>query len=284
MENKFMHRPISNAGKKMTASHQQFLKENPDVKLLHQLFDIPRWYEDDDHPKGVAIILDIEGSINNIRELAFVGVSYSKRDGKLYELLFEFNDVHKMPNYMVQGIVDLADILIAHSAVYDRPIFDARFPFFQNKPWACSLKGINWEQYGFRHQSLGYLLERFGWHFEEHTAMGDAKALTQLLAEQFENGFVMDKLLQNAREPKIRVHAPYAPRTANEVFKRRGYDFNEDYILSPSKKGTWYIDKLPEKANHESIWLKEKWNVESILTEITPQKNYTQEIICGISA
>ena len=283
MESKFMYRPISNTNRPITTNQQEFLEENPGVKLLHQLYDIPRWNLDDDHPKGVAIILDIEGSLNNIRELAFVGVSYSKRDGKLYELLFEFNDVHKMPDYMVEAIVDCGDILISHNAAFDRPIFDSRFPFFQNKPWACSLKDINWKQYGFRHESLGHLLERFGWHFKEHTAMGDAKALTQLLAEQFSNRFVMDKLLENARELKVRVHAPYAPRIANKEFKKKGYDFNEDYILSSRKKGTWYFDTSPEKAIQESVWLKDKWNVESIITELTPQINYTPEIIYGIS-
>ena len=114
--------------------------------------------------------------------------------------------------------------------------------------------------------------------------MGDAKALTQLLAEQFTNGFVMDKLLENTRETKARVHAPYAPSTANYEFKKKGYDFNGDYILSPLKKGTWYIDVDLEKASQEPDWLKNKWNVESIIEELTPQKNYTPEIIYGISA
>ena len=279
-----MYRPISNENSQITTSQKVFLDENAGIKLLHQLYDIPRWNLDDDHPTGVAIILDIEGSSSNIRELAFVGVSYSKRDGRIYQKLFEFNDVHKMADYMVEGIVDSADILISHNAVFDRPIFDARFPFFQNKPWACSLKGINWKKYGFQHASLGYILERFGWHFIEHTAMGDAKALTQLLAEQFTNGFVMDKLLENTRETKARVHAPYAPNSANYEFKKKGYDFNGDYILSPLKKGTWYIDVDLEKASQESDWLKNKWNVESIIVELTPQENYTPEIIYGISA
>jgi len=279
-----MHRPISNAGKTMTASQNQFLEENPGVKLLHQLYDIPRWNLEDGHPKGVAIILDIEGSLGNIRELAFVGVSYSKRDGKLYELLFEFNDVHKMADYMVEAIVDCGDILISHNAAFDRPIFDARFPFFQNKPWACSHKDINWKQYGFKHESLGYLLERYGWHFKEHIAMEDAKALTQLLSEQLNNGFVMDKLLESAREPKVRVHAPYAPKQANPIFLQKGYDFNGEYKLSSIKTGTWYIDVDPNKAIQESEWLKNEFNVKSIMTEITPQINYTPEIIYGITA
>ena len=89
--------------------------------------------------------------------------------------------------------------------------------------------------------------------------------------------------LARARELKVRVHAPYAPRIANKEFKKKGYDFNEDYILSSRKKGTWYFDTSPEKAIQESVWLKDKWNVESIITELTPQINYTPEIIYGIS-
>jgi hypothetical protein len=266
----------------MPNNEKMTLEKKYGVKIIRPIYDIKRWNLDDNHPTGIAIILDIEGSLNNIRELAFVGVSYSKHDGKLYQLLFEFNDAHNMPDYMVEGIIDCADILISHNAAFDRPIFDARFPFFQNKPWACSLKNINWKNYGFKHASLGYILEKFGWHFKEHTAMSDAKALTQLLAEQFSNGYVMDKLLENARETKARVYAPYAPRIAKDEFKKKGYDFNENYILSPIKRGTWYIDVAPEKAIQESDWLKDKWNVESIIVELTPQKNYTPEIIYGI--
>ena len=55
-------------------------------------------------------------------------------------------------------------------------------------------------------------------------------------------------------------------------------------ILPPLKKGTWYIDVDLEKASQESDWLKNKWNVESIIVELMPQKNYTPKIIYGISA
>ncbi|MFL2467097.1 MAG: hypothetical protein ACJ0G6_04635 [Candidatus Pseudothioglobus sp.] len=261
------------------------LKPQYDIDVIKPLDQISRWNLDNEHQIGTAILVDFEGKPGHIRQSAFIGISYSKWDGRFFDKLFEFTDVHKKDNYEVEAIVDLADLMISHNAEFDRTIFDLRFPMFNDKPWGCSLTNINWKQYGFRHQSLGFLLKEYGWKFNEHNALEDTRALAQLLSEKLPSGeYAMYELLINSRQPKTRVLAAFAPHKANEEFKSKGYMFNSKYILSPSKNGVWFKDVDPKNADKEIKWLKDKYNINPLTMEITAKKNFTPASIYGISA
>lgn len=50
-----------------------------------------------------------------------------------------------------------ASLVIAHNAAFDRPFLERFCPAFMNKPWACSMEDVPWDQAGFEGRKLGHL-------------------------------------------------------------------------------------------------------------------------------
>ena len=57
----------------------------------------------------------------------------------------------------VADIVEHADLVIAHNAKFDRPMIEKHWDCFANKPWACTLDGVDWLRQGYSAGKLDYL-------------------------------------------------------------------------------------------------------------------------------
>lgn len=112
----------------------------------------------------------------------------------------------------ILAALDLANIVIAHNAAFDRPICERLLPEFSEKPWACSLAEIPWSKYGFESSKLKYLLMDSGYFFEGHRAIDDCAALYKLLNCRSPRGVsFFSELMESARQPSysFKVQAPY---------------------------------------------------------------------------
>jgi DNA polymerase-3 subunit epsilon len=115
----------------------------------------------------------------------------------------------------ILNALDLANIVIAHNAAFDRPICERLFSEFSKKPWACSLTEIPWSKYGFESAKLKYLLMDSGHFFEGHRALDDCAALNELLSSRSPSGSsFFSELMESARKPSyfFIVRTPYELR------------------------------------------------------------------------
>ena len=123
----------------------------------------------------------------------------------------------------VLAALDLANIVIAHNAAFDRPICERLLPEFSEKPWACSLTEIPWSKYGFESAKLRYLLMDSGYFFEGHRALDDCAALNELLNVRSPHGqSFFAELMESARQPSyyFKVRTPYDLR---KIMRELGY-------------------------------------------------------------
>lgn len=123
----------------------------------------------------------------------------------------------------ILAALDLANIVIAHNAAFDRPMCERLLPEFSEKPWACSLTEIPWSKYGFESAKLKYLLMDSGYFFEGHRALDDCAALNQLLNVRSQHGKTFfAELMESARQPSyfFEVRAPYELR---QIMRELGY-------------------------------------------------------------
>lgn len=58
----------------------------------------------------------------------------------------------------VAGLAQRASMVIAHNAAFDRKFVEARFPFFANLPWACTVSQLDWRAERITSRTLEYLL------------------------------------------------------------------------------------------------------------------------------
>ena len=82
------------------------------------------------------------------------------------------------------GILNRADMIIAHNAGYDAPIIERRLPTLAGKAWACSVHELDWLRLGFDGAKLGHLIMQAGWYCDGHRAAVDVAALFHLLQVQ----------------------------------------------------------------------------------------------------
>ena len=69
---------------------------------------------------------------------------------------------------------------MAHNASFDRVFFERFFNEFTNKPWLCSLNGVDWKREGTASNSLPNLAEHFGLPASvAHRADADVERLAQ---------------------------------------------------------------------------------------------------------
>lgn len=74
-----------------------------------------------------------------------------------------------------------AALVIAHSASFDRPFFEQRFPALNDFPWGCSLTQVNWNEAGAGSSKLEFLAFKLGRFYEAHRALPDCQALSYVL-------------------------------------------------------------------------------------------------------
>ncbi|MBS1042195.1 3'-5' exonuclease [Gluconobacter cerinus] len=148
-----------------------------------------------------------------------------------------------------------ASLVIAHNAAFDRPFLERFCPAFVNKPWACSMEDVPWDQAGFEGRKLGHLGLQAGFFFDGHRAVDDCHAAIALLGHTGfpENRSALSLLLERARTVWTRLWAEYAPFELKDTLKARGYRWNDG---SDGRPKAWFIDRPPEEVEEEVRFLR----------------------------
>ena len=153
------------------------LESSGNYKILRKYEKQKCYHQDDSLEKIRGIFLDVETTglsheIDKVIEIALVPFEFSK-DGRIFRLLDGYSSLEDPKTALPQKIISLTGItnemlhgksfnddeiknivassklVIAHNAIFDRKFLEKRFPFFNEKPWGCSLSQVSWSDKGF---------------------------------------------------------------------------------------------------------------------------------------
>jgi DNA polymerase-3 subunit epsilon len=230
-----------------------------------------------------GIVLDTETTGLNtaeciVIELGMILFEFDPQTGQVHRVLKVFDEledpgvpippettaVHHITDDMVRGkrindqevlsMLAQASVVIAHNAAFDRPFVEQRWPEFENKPWVCSIKDIDWKAEGLGSAKLEYLLQTQGYFYEAHRAEMDCWALLTLLLMVLPQSQqpVLLQLLETLNQPQFRLYALGSPFDTKDMLKARGYRWDGD-------RKTWHRNLSSEKnVDDEISWLKNK--------------------------
>jgi DNA polymerase-3 subunit epsilon len=161
----------------------------------------------------------------------------------------------KIDDARVRALSDSAAIVIAHNAAFDRKFAEARWPFFEDKAWGCSMQDIPWRKEGLEASKLEYLAYRFGFFYEGHRAVSDCLAGIELLSRHLPRSGApaMRVLLNQARKSSYRIFAENTPFDTKDTLRGRGYRWNNG---SNGQPRCWYKDVVCERLDEELSYLK----------------------------
>lgn len=148
-------------------------------------------------------------------------------------------------------------LVIAHNASFDRPMCEHMLPAFEAKPWACSMKEVNWKELGADNLALSSLLVWLGLFYDGHRAWIDCLAGIALLAHGLSTASGrtgLSMLLESARENRIALKAVDTPFETKDLLKERGYKW--DAGSSGETKG-WFTELSEKNLADEKLWLSE---------------------------
>jgi DNA polymerase III subunit epsilon len=156
---------------------------------------------------------------------------------------------------MVEAVVSKVDLIIAHNAAFDRPMVERHWNCFSEKPWACTLTGVDWLREGYGSGKLDYLGMQFGWFYDGHRAMADCEACLALLAQTLPKSDrqIMAAVREAALQCVYLVRAVDAPFDLRDKLRNRGYRWRPDG--KAHGKVWWTLTSGPED---EISWLAEE--------------------------
>lgn len=127
--------------------------------------------------------------------------------------------------FEVASFLEGAALVIAHNSSFDRLFCERFFPVFAEKPWACSLREIDWKAEGFDSARLSQLANACGLFFDGHRALNDCEAALDLLLRPLPRSgrTGLSVLLESARRSRWRIRAGGSPFHRRDVLKQRGY-------------------------------------------------------------
>ena len=163
-----------------------------------------------------------------------------------------------IPDDFVAGMLDRADLLVAHNAPFEVSWLEGRFPAIAGKPWACSMRDIPWLHLGLDGRAQTSLLMQHGWFSSTHRAAADVWALFWLLNES-RSGWLkgpmqthLQRLLTAADTSTVMVEARGAPFSAKDRLRSRGYRWHP----GPPKFWMKEIDELA--LAKEQAWFQQE--------------------------
>lgn len=251
------------------------------VKLIRPLEIRTRYSAEPPPEKRITVaILDTETTgtqpdKDKVIELGMILVEISPETGQAYGITRVFNEledpgfpipeestrIHHITDDMVAGkriddealnaIMAEVALVIAHNASFDRVFVEQRFPVFATKAWACSFQQIPWSEEGFGSAKLEFLAYQCGFHYTGHRASTDCYALLEVLQQPLPatQTKAMQRLLENARLPEIKVSALNSPFETKDILRERGYRWN-------AEKKVWARSVAGQRLDEETAWLK----------------------------
>ena len=160
---------------------------------------------------------------------------------------------HAIPDAFVAGMLDRADVLVAHNCSFEISWLERRYPSIAGKPWACSMRDIPWLRLGLDGRAQTALLMQHGWFSPAHRAAADVWSLFWMLRES-RTGWLkgsprthLQRLLEAAESVTVMVQAERAPFSKKGLLRARGYRWNPDGPF-------WQIELPPQKVEHEQAW------------------------------
>lgn len=155
----------------------------------------------------------------------------------------------RIDDRMAVGILEGANLVIAHNAAFDRPRVEARLESLPTLRWACSYTEIDWRDAGFEGRSLGWLCAQAGFFFDAHRAQADVDAVITLLRHERTDGRpLMWELDDNAARDSHLIEAVGAAYGVKDALRRRGYRWN------PSAQ-VWWREVADRDLMAEEFWL-----------------------------
>jgi len=152
---------------------------------------------------------------------------------------------------MVDGLLEEADLIVAHNAGFDRAFVDRYSSVSPNKIWACSISDIDWLGRGFTSSKQELLCYWHGFYFDAHRAMNDVDALIHLVTHDPDAGErALIELIESSKRPEYVIfadHFKYDP-VKKDVVKGNKYRWD------PEGK-VWYKKVNFDALEHEKEWL-----------------------------
>lgn len=183
---------------------------------------------------------------------------------------------HRIDIAHLDAVLDVTDIVIAHSAQYDRQMLERITPKAKAKCWGCSMTQVPW---GTATRKLEWILSTMGYFYDAHGAVEDTRAglfaLTQPLGmprdatereialaggAEFMTG--LQHVLEAGRKTTYHVWATRAPFEVKDLLKARKYNWDAD-------KKTWHKEEVQDYQG-EQEWLAK--NIYRSLTGTTPAR------------
>ena len=142
----------------------------------------------------------------------------------------------------VEAFIADAELVIAHNASFDRPFCERLARGFDPKPWACSVRDVDWVGLGYEGSKLGYLVNQAGWFHHGHRAVDDCYALLKMLTDcpTGRDAPVLHDLLIRAEAMRVRIWAEGAPYDLKDQLKRRGYKW--DNGGGDGRPKAWWVE------------------------------------------
>lgn len=178
---------------------------------------------------GIAGFIDVETTGLNsekdeIIEFSIVLFAFDQKTGEIKGIVDEYtglreperripkaaSEIHGITRKDVKGrvldnqkinpMIRRADFLVSHNAAFDSSFVQNHFGRYE-KPWLCSMDGIDWKAKGFRSKALQKLLKDHNIAVDEaHRAEADVKACLTLLSQKDSEGQYYFKELLKHRE------------------------------------------------------------------------------------
>jgi len=166
---------------------------------------------------GLACCVDVETTglnpnYDEIIELAASLFAYDSSTGNIIGIVDEYEGfqepqisiqpdaqkVHGITMNMIKGkeldferllsILQKAEFLVAHNAVFDKGFITRLIPETSSKTWVCSCKDIDWKKEGLHRRKLSFLLEAHNIiPSQSHRAMADVHNTILLLTQRSKN-------------------------------------------------------------------------------------------------
>ena len=177
----------------------------------------------------------------------------------------------------VRDLAEAARLVVAHNADFDRPLVEKHWPVFARCNWGCSARGVDWAGYGATSASLAALGVRYGFFYDAHDAMQDARATLGLLTRTLpDRRQVLAAVRESALRTEWLLRAVDAPHDANTGLRERGYRWRP---RTEPGGGSWW--RITGEIEAERDWLRDAvygGNDRSVATRLTASNRHSARI------